>query len=79
MFVRFLIERELKMQKVVCPYCKGEMFSASWEAGKVRCIYCGKQFFVGYDEIRQVWVSMDRSSPIQMVVVRKPKEKPKAD
>ena len=32
------------MEGVTCPYCEGTMYSASWEVGKVVCIYCQKEF-----------------------------------
>jgi len=34
------------MEGMTCPHCKETMYSASWEAGKVKCIYCEKEFFL---------------------------------
>lgn len=62
------------MQSVECPFCGGKMYSASWKAGKVRCLYCKGAFFVGYDEIRHLWLATDPESPIQAVMIRKAKE-----
>jgi len=61
------------MEKVSCPWCRKAMYSAFWGPGKVKCIHCGGVFFIGYDEIRQLWIATDPKSPIQSMMIRKAK------
>ncbi len=56
------------MEKVSCPFCGEGLYSASFEAGKVKCVYCEREFFIGYDEIKQLWIATDPKSPIQMMI-----------
>ena len=62
------------MESVSCPFCDQKAYSASFGAGKVKCSFCGREFFIGYDEIRQLWIARDPDSPIQFMMIRKAKE-----
>lgn len=62
------------MESVSCPFCPEKMYSARFKAGKIECPSCGEEFFIGYDEIRQLWIATDPKSPIQIVMIRKVKE-----
>lgn len=65
------------MESVSCPWCNEGMYSAGFQAGKVECPSCGGAFFIGYDEIRQLWIATDPQSPIQAMMIRKAKENEK--
>lgn len=56
------------MEKVSCPFCDQEVYS---KVGKVKCPSCGGVFFIGYDEIRHLWLATDPESPIQSMMIRK--------
>ncbi len=65
------------MESVSCPWCNEETYSAGFQVGKVKCPSCGGVFFIGYDEIRQLWIATDPKSPIQSMMIRKAKENEK--
>ena len=43
------------MEGVTCPHCKETMYSAFWQVGKVKCIYCNKEFFQVSCGIEGAW------------------------
>jgi len=55
------------MQGITCPFCNKTMYSTYWEAGKVHCIHCHREFFVGYDELKEARVSTGSKSLIQAI------------
>jgi len=59
------------MESVNCPWCNEKIYSASFVVGKVKCSFCGREFFIGYDEIRHLWLATDADSPIQAMIIRK--------
>ena len=61
------------MESVSCPWCGEKVYSASFKVGKVNCPSCSGVFFIGYDEIRQLWTARDPKSPIQSMMIRKAK------
>jgi len=64
------------MQKVICPYCGGEIYSAYFpDPERVICIYCKKEFFVGYDSLKQAWISTDPNSPLQAIFIQGEKKR----
>jgi len=58
------------MEAVTCPFCGRKIYSFYFpDLGKVKCLHCGKEFFVGYDELKQAWVATSPDSPIQAVFI----------
>ena len=58
------------MQAVTCPFCKGKIYSSYFpDSGKVRCIHCKKEFFIGYDELKHACIATDPKSPIQAIFI----------
>ena len=62
------------MKSIKCPYCGGKFAQAN-KPGKVACSFCGKEFYVGYDKLKQAWISIDPDSPIQAIFIQGKKEK----
>lgn len=62
------------METLSCPFCDQKVYSASFVVGKVKCSSCGGVFFIGYDEITQLWTAIDPKSAIQFMMIRKAKE-----
>jgi len=62
------------MESVSCLWCGEKIYSASFKISKVKCPSCGGAFFIGYDEIRQLWLATDPESPIQSMMIRKAKK-----
>jgi len=62
------------MESLSCPFCDQKVYPASFVVGKVKCSSCGGVFFIGYDEIRQLWIARDPDSPIQSMMIRKAKK-----
>jgi len=59
------------MQGIKCPFCGKTVYSACFpNPGKVDCVYCGRQFFVGYDELKHAWIAVEKSSPIQAIFIQ---------
>lgn len=49
------------MQGVVCPHCGEIIYSAFWQAGKEKCIYCHREFFIDEDQLKSA------DNPVQRV------------
>jgi len=46
------------VESVSCPFCGEGICSASLQTGKVKCPSCGEEFFIGYDEIKHLWLNI---------------------